>query len=215
MARTRASSHIRPTIVAALPVTTLKTPAGSPARSPSSARASAERGVSDEGCATTVQPAARAAAALRVIIAEGKFQGVTMPTTPSASRRTIISASARWLVTLSALRRLPSSAYHSMNEAAYSISPRDSASGLPCSRVIKRARSSRASSMRPCHLRRIAARACGSMLRQELNAFSAASIASDVCAASSEATKASDAPLAGSLTSRLEPSCPATQRPPT
>ena len=73
MARTRASSHIRPTMVAASPVTTLKTPAGRPARSPSSASASADSGVSDEGCATIVQPAASAAAALRVSMADGKI----------------------------------------------------------------------------------------------------------------------------------------------
>src|SRR3546814_12420056 len=70
-----------------------------------------------EGCATTVQPAASAAAALRVSMAEGKFQGVTTPTTPSGSRLTIIAAPARWLVTDSALRRFASSAYHSTKEA--------------------------------------------------------------------------------------------------
>ena len=65
-----------------------------------------------------VQPAASAAAALRVSMADGKFHGVTTPTTPSGSRRTIISAPGRWLVTLSAFTRLASSAYHSTKEAA-------------------------------------------------------------------------------------------------
>ena len=41
-----------------------------------SANANAEKGVSGEGLMTAVQPAASAAPNLRVIIAEGKFQGV-------------------------------------------------------------------------------------------------------------------------------------------
>jgi len=46
------------------------------------ARANAESGVSGGALTTTVQPAASAADALRVTIAEGKFQGVINPTTP-------------------------------------------------------------------------------------------------------------------------------------
>ena len=41
-----------------------------------SVNANAEKGVSGEGLITAVQPAASAAPNLRVIIAEGKFQGV-------------------------------------------------------------------------------------------------------------------------------------------
>ena len=63
-------------------MTTLNTPAGTPARSASSASASAENGVCDAGLTTTVQPAASAGPALRVIIAIGKFHGVMQPTTP-------------------------------------------------------------------------------------------------------------------------------------
>src|SRR3954466_5340837 len=53
--------------------TTLTTPAGTPARSQTDAIASAVSGVSVAGLITTVQPAARAGATLRVIIAAGKF----------------------------------------------------------------------------------------------------------------------------------------------
>ena len=63
-------------------VTTLNTPSGRPARRASSASASADRGVSPAGFTTTVQPAARAGATLRVIMATGKFQGVMAATTP-------------------------------------------------------------------------------------------------------------------------------------
>lgn len=41
-----------------------------------SARASAEKGVSGGGFTTAVQPAAKAAPSFRVIIADGKFHGV-------------------------------------------------------------------------------------------------------------------------------------------
>lgn len=41
-----------------------------------STRARAEKGVSGDGLTTAVQPAARAAPSLRVIMAEGKFHGV-------------------------------------------------------------------------------------------------------------------------------------------
>jgi hypothetical protein len=54
------------------------TPFGTPARSASSARASAENGVSEGGLITIVHPAARDAPSLRAIIAEGKFHGVRM-----------------------------------------------------------------------------------------------------------------------------------------
>jgi hypothetical protein len=53
-----------------------------PARCASSASASAESGVCEAGLITTVQPAASAGAALRVIIAAGKFHGVIIAQTP-------------------------------------------------------------------------------------------------------------------------------------
>jgi hypothetical protein len=67
------------------PVITLKTPAGTPARCASSARASADSGVCEAGLTTIVQPAASAGATLRVIIAAGKFQGVIAAQTPTGS----------------------------------------------------------------------------------------------------------------------------------
>ena len=67
------------------PVMTLNTPLGTPARSASSASASAENGVCDAGFSTTAQPAAMAGPAFRVIIASGKFHGVMQATTPIGS----------------------------------------------------------------------------------------------------------------------------------
>src|SRR5690606_1413040 len=63
-------------------VTTENTPFGTPARSARTAIARAESGVSDAGRATIAQPAARAGATLRAIIAFGKFHGVIEAATP-------------------------------------------------------------------------------------------------------------------------------------
>src|SRR5580658_5151707 len=67
------------------PVTTLHTPGGIPARSASTASASAENGVWLAGRITPVQPAAQPGPALRVIIADGKFHGVMAANTPIGS----------------------------------------------------------------------------------------------------------------------------------
>src|SRR5690625_5214070 len=58
-------------------------PFGRPARSASSAMARADSGVSLAGLVTIAHPAASAGAALRVIIAIGKFQGVIAAATPT------------------------------------------------------------------------------------------------------------------------------------
>src|SRR5690625_7176 len=75
------------------PVITENTPLGTPASSASTARAKAEYGVWEAGLTTMGQPAANAAAALRVIMALGKFQGVIAAHTPTGSRVITI----RWL----------------------------------------------------------------------------------------------------------------------
>ena len=68
---------------------TLNSPAGMPARSASTASASALNGVCGAGLSTMAQPAANAGPALRVIIAAGKFQGVIAAVTPMGSLVTI------------------------------------------------------------------------------------------------------------------------------
>ena len=92
--RTSALPVISPPIAVALPVTTLNTPLGTPARSASSAKASAENGVAVAGFSTMVQPAANAGPHLRVIIAAGKFQGVMAAHTPIGSFNTTMRLSA-------------------------------------------------------------------------------------------------------------------------
>ncbi|VWB90748.1 hypothetical protein BLA6993_04328 [Burkholderia lata] len=134
-------------IATASPDTTLNTPAGTPARSASTASANADSGVSSDGFSTIVQPAASAGPALRVIIASGKFHGVIAATTPTGSRVTTICAFGFGLGITSPYMRFASSANHSRKLAAYATSPRASASGLPCSRVSSSASASRFSSI--------------------------------------------------------------------
>src|SRR6476620_4504046 len=83
--RTIGFAHISAPIALASPITTENTPFGTPARSASTARARAENGVSSAGFSTIGQPAARAGATLRVIIADGKFHGVIAAQTPIGS----------------------------------------------------------------------------------------------------------------------------------
>ena len=71
----------------------MNTPAGIPALSASSAIANADSGVNVAGRTTNVQPAANAAAALRAIMALGKFQGVIEATTPTGCFTTTIRLS--------------------------------------------------------------------------------------------------------------------------
>src|SRR5690606_2338833 len=77
-------------------VTMLNNPLGTPARSASTASASAESGVSAAGRPTNPQPAAMAGPHLRVIIALGKFHGVIEPTTPIGWRITVRRLSGIW-----------------------------------------------------------------------------------------------------------------------
>jgi len=64
--------------------TNSNTPSGIPARSAKFFKAIAEIGVSSDGLATAVHPAAKAGPTFRVSIARGKFQGVTIAATPTA-----------------------------------------------------------------------------------------------------------------------------------
>ena len=115
--RTRGLEVSSPPIAAASPVMMLSTPGGTPARSASTAAASAEKGVWPAGLHTSVQPAASAGPALRVIMASGKFHGVIAATTPTGWRSTTRRLSAWCAGITSPYRRLPSSANHSMNAA--------------------------------------------------------------------------------------------------
>ena len=184
----------------ASPTTTLKMPAGKPARCPSSAKARAVSGVASAGFTTTVQPTANAGAHLRVIMAAGKFQGVMAAATPMASRNTNSSRSTLGEGMISPYARRASSANHSTKLAAYKTSPLASAKGLPCSRVMSMARSSALARMSPCQALSTATRALVDRARQAGKAAAAASTASRASCAPMLATCAIASPEAGSVT---------------
>jgi len=68
------------------PVTTLRTPAGSPHSCAISANLRSVNGASLEGFTTTELPAASAGAIVRLPIHSGPFQGTMWPVTPTGSR---------------------------------------------------------------------------------------------------------------------------------
>ena len=97
----------------ASPVTTEKTPGGTPASSARAAIASADNGVCSAGLSTMVQPTASAGADFRVTIAAGKFQGVIPAVTPIASRVARTRRSGIGLGMIAPSSRFASSANHS------------------------------------------------------------------------------------------------------
>ena len=64
-------------------LTTFSTPSGSPASFAKTHNAKADKGVSSAGLIVTVHPAAKAGPSFLVIIADGKFQGVTKAAGPT------------------------------------------------------------------------------------------------------------------------------------
>ena len=191
---------------AADPVTTLNTPLGTPARSASSASASAENGVCDAGFSTTVQPARDRRPGLprdhrerkiprrdarhdadRLLDDDDAFVGLM------AGNRVAVDALGFLAEPFQKRRRV--------------ASPRRAAlaSGLPCSVVIRRARSSWLAIINSYQRRRTAARSFAVFFRHAGNARAAASIASRVSMPLRRGTVPMTAPVAGSSTGIVAP----------
>ena len=88
IARTSGLSTIAAPTFDPEPVSTFRTPAGSPASAKHSATWRPVRGASCASLSTTVFPWISAGASFQTGIAIGKFQGVIRPTTPTG-RRTV------------------------------------------------------------------------------------------------------------------------------
>mmetsp|Transcript_22268 Transcript_22268/g.48600 ORF Transcript_22268/g.48600 Transcript_22268/m.48600 type:complete len:283 (-) Transcript_22268:288-1136(-) len=195
-------------------VTTFSTPGGMPASSASAMSASAENGVISDGLTTIVHPAAKAAAAFRVIMADGKFHGVIAAQTPTGCLKTSMRRSEDVDGITSPYVRLASSANHSIKLAAYEISPIASANGFPCSLIMMYARSFWLASTRSYHFRNRPERCFAGICRQAGSAFSAAAIASLQSSAPMSGTTPRRAPVAGSVTSTWRSACPSVHWPP-
>jgi len=117
--RTRSSeSQVLTTQFASVVGTTFTTPSGTPAVASSLAMASAVSGVSAAGLSTTVHPAARAGAILRVAMAAGKFHGVTSAATPTGRCVTMVRVPPPGLTPYDPSVRTASSLYQRKNSAA-------------------------------------------------------------------------------------------------
>src|SRR5512139_784497 len=101
-----------------------------------------------------------------------------------------------------------------MKLAAYSISPRASASGLPCSLTMIAARSSRCARIRSNQRRSSCARAFAVWLRQPAKAACAASIAASTSAGLQRGASPTRSPHAGLLTAKRAPAAASRQSPP-
>ncbi len=95
----------------------LTTPSGTPAPCNNSPIRRAVSGVSAGGLITTALPAASAGASLRVIIAAGKFHGVTITTTPTGGWCTMIRLAPDGAVPSEPWMRTASSAFQRKNSA--------------------------------------------------------------------------------------------------
>ena len=95
------------------PVTRLATPGGTPASSRISNSRTAVSGVSSAGLTTTVLPQTRAGKSFQAGMSIGRFQGVTIPTTPTGSRIVIANRLGRPDGTTSPNMRRPSPAMYS------------------------------------------------------------------------------------------------------
>src|SRR6185437_7724164 len=91
-ARTSGAARIAAPTVAPAPNRTVNTPAGMPAAEAVSASSAARYDDDSAGLSTTVFPNASAGAPFHSGIANGKFHGVIIATTPRGSRRLNCSA---------------------------------------------------------------------------------------------------------------------------
>src|SRR3989449_1581796 len=206
-------SSSAPTRPERLVVSTLNTPAGSPASSATFAIASAVSGVADAGLRTTVHPAARAGAILRVTIVAGKFHGVTAATGPTGWRNTQYRFPGWGEGIHSPVIRRASSAnqpkYPSENWTSFFAS----SNGLPFSSVTSRARSSRRTSMSSWIRRRNRPRSLGASTDHSRKAACAAATARSTSGTAPLVTRAMTERSAGLMTSNAAPPSACTHSP--
>src|SRR5712692_5747907 len=206
-------SSSAPTRPERLVVSTLSTPAGSPASWVIRAMASAVSGVADAGLRTTVQPAARAGAIFRVTMVAGKFHGVTAATGPIGWWSTQYRFPGVGEAIHSPAIRRASSAnqpkYPSENWTSFFAS----SNGLPFSSVTSRARSSRRTSMSSWIRRRNRPRSLGACTDHSRKAACAAATARSTSGTAPLVTRAMTERSAGLMTSNAAPPSACTHSP--
>ena len=187
------------------PLTTLKTPAGSPASWSSSARRRLVEGSRSEGLSTKVLPQLMATGNIHIGTIAGKLNGVIPAQTPSGWRIDQLSMPEPICSVNSPLSSCGMPQTNSTTSRPRISSPLASENTLPCSRLIKAAISSACRSTSSLILNMIRARRNGGIPAHCGNAAAAAAIACSVTARLASGTRAATAPVAGSKTSFQRP----------
>ena len=209
------SSVSRTSTTSLSPLTTLNTPAGSPASRNSSARRSGTEGSRSEGLRMKALPAARAGPAFHSGIIAGKLKGVMPATTPSGWRMEYTSMPVPALSVNSPLSRCGAPTANSMTSRPRWMSPLASATVLPCSDERRRARESISAWASCRNFISTRARFCGLNAAHTCCASSALAMMASVSALLARGTRACTLPVLGSNTSANRSDVPGTRLPPT
>ena len=196
------------------PLTTLSTPAGSPASTRSSASRIGTEGSRSDGLRMKALPQASAGANFHIGIMAGKLNGVIPATTPSGWRSENRSMPGPALSLNSPFSRCGMPQANSTTSSPRWMSPLESAKVLPCSEESSRARLSNSFCTSSRNLNITRARRCGLVAAQAGCAASALAIACSISALLAKATFACTSPVLGLNTSPLRPELPATVLPP-
>src|SRR5262245_36231929 len=213
IARTRGSVSSVST-ASLLPLTTLSTPAGSPAATSNSASRIGTDGSRSDGLRMKALPQASAGANFHIGIMAGKLNGVMPATTPSGWRIENKSMPGPALSLNSPLSRCGMPHANSTTSSPRWISPLESAMVLPCSEDKSWARLSNSFCTSSRNLNRTRARRCGLVVAQAGCAASALAMACSTSDFLAKLTLACTSPVLGLNTSPLRPDVPATFLPP-
>src|SRR5262245_58276933 len=213
MARTRGS--VSSVSTASLsPLTTLSTPAGSPASTSNSASRMGTEGSRSDGLRMKALPQASAGANFHIGIMAGKLNGVMPATTPSGWRSENRSIPGPALSLNSPFSRCGMPHANSTTSSPRWMSPLESATVLPCSEDKSWARLSNSFCTSSRNLNRTRARRCGLVAAQAGCAASALAMACSTSDFLAKLTLACTSPVLGLNTSPLRPDVPATFLPP-
>src|SRR5262245_46443412 len=196
------------------PLTTLSTPAGSPAATSSSASRIGTDGSRSDGLRMKALPQASAGANFHIGIMAGKLNGVMPAATPSGWRIENRSIPGPALSLNSPLSRCGMPQANSTTSSPRWMSPLESGTILPCSEERSLARPSNSFCTSSRNLNSTRARRCGLVAAHAGCAASASAIAFSTSDLAAKATLACTSPVLGLNTSPLRPEAPATSLPP-
>lgn len=183
--------------MAALPWSTLKTPAGNPASLSSSPRRTETDGSRSDGFKMTTLPVASALAVIHRGTMIGKLNGVMAATTPSDSRKECTSTPSATCEEKPPFKCSVTPQAYSTFSRPRAISPLASAMVLPCSDVISAASSSVWVTSKWRNVKRMLVRCERLELRHVCHATRAPATASSTTCVEGSGTRAVTSPVAG------------------